>query len=228
MSVVTITCQIDLDGLDKFKDLLPRGGHPSTNEHINDCLKLWTRRYLAWIQKRYDSFSKSEGDWPPLAPSTIAARRHGAGGHYKRGKRALQAAIDTGGGDVSILRDTGTLFHALDPVFSNQPGALNQFVDGGIEVGFGGPALHPNGNATIADIATFHQLGGRNLPQRQIIVDPNESAYAGASELLNAMREDAIRAMNRIVAEDAAREALEDEAPKVEAEDFLLDTMFLL
>jgi len=75
---------------------------------------------------------------------------------------------------ISILRDSGKLMEALSPSMVNAPGRLQNLIPFGIEVGFGGPALHPGGKSSIADIATYHQVGNPNLPQRQIIVHPDE------------------------------------------------------
>jgi hypothetical protein len=77
-------------------------------------------------------------------------------------------------GGYSILRDTGTMFLALTPVFANKPGALQEDIPFGVRVGYGGPGMHPQGKATIADIASFHQAGGRGRPKREIIVPPDQ------------------------------------------------------
>jgi hypothetical protein len=74
---------------------------------------------------------------------------------------------------VSLLRDTGLLFNALDPQFSPGKGAIQQDVPFGLTVGFGGPAKHPQGRATIADVAGFHQTGTPKMPKRQILVEPD-------------------------------------------------------
>jgi hypothetical protein len=93
--------------------------------------------------------------------------------------RRSSAARDKGrlvnaGGVVSILRDTGTLFNALDPQFTGKPGALEHHMPFGVEVGYGGPGRYPDG-ATVADIASFHQEGGGRLPKREIVVAPPET-----------------------------------------------------
>lgn len=74
-------------------------------------------------------------------------------------------------GDVSILYDRGLLFVALNPSGA-APGGFAEFLENGIEVGYGGPGSHGLGRATIADIAAFHDQGmGRN-PKRTIIAEP--------------------------------------------------------
>lgn len=117
--------------------------------------KIWAARYRGFIQERFDTYSKGGGDWAPLAPSTIKARRKG------RGK-----------GSPAILKNTGILFAAINPTFSGQPGALQEDIPFGVRVGYGGEARYPGASPAIADIAAFHQAGGRHLPKREIIVDP--------------------------------------------------------
>jgi hypothetical protein len=118
--------------------------------------------------------------------------------HYARGAKLVaaektrQTQLDTGMG-VSILRDTGVLFAALNPTFIDAPGQFQMDVDGGVMVGIGGPGAHPDGKATIADIAGFHQAGGGHLPQRTIIVQPDPG-----SQVVAAMRGDLQRALSKL------------------------------
>jgi hypothetical protein len=119
-------------------------------------LKQWGARYRGFAMKRFDIFSKGGGDWAPLKPATIARRRKGKGT-----------------GAIAILRDTSTLFRALNPILG-QPGQLEQYPGTfTVELGFGGNQAHPNSKATIADIAAFHNFGMGNNPKRQIIVVPD-------------------------------------------------------
>ena len=72
----------------------------------------------------------------------------------------------------AILKDTGILFNALS---IGAPGNLFRIVPSGIDVGFSAQGKHPDSKATIAEIATYHQEGGRGkskLPQRKILVEP--------------------------------------------------------
>lgn len=97
------------------------------------------------------------------------------------------------GGVYSILRDTGLLFQALDPIFNNQPGSFQLQIENGIEVGFGGPSKQTGSKfATIADIATYHQLGNARLPQRKIIVDPPQ-------DVIDQMTEDMQRGIDKLL-----------------------------
>ncbi len=119
---------------------------------VGKALRQWGVRYRAWTQERFDKFSKGGGNWKKL----------------KRKRRR-------GGDKTSVLRDLGALFTALTPNFIRAPGQFEQQGKLSIIVGYGGPSRHPRGNATIADIASFHQLGKGNLPVREIIVDPDTS-----------------------------------------------------
>ena len=121
---------------------------------INDVFTKWAARYRSFAQERFDVFSKGGGDWPDLAPSTKAAR--------KKNKKSF-----------SILRDTNTLFAALNATFGGAPGAIEIREMYKVVVGYGGPASHPSGGI-VAEIAGFHQAGGPTLPQRKIIVPPND------------------------------------------------------
>ena len=138
-----------LTGLNRFARAM-RDGSPA----MTRTLRQWAVRYRSFAQLRFDLFSRGGGDWPPLKESTIRRRRQ---------------RTDT------ILRDTGTLFRALNPVLGN-PGSFEQLEPMAVIVGFGGPGAHPSGTATIADIAAFHNFGAPpNLPQRQIIVEPPQA-----------------------------------------------------
>lgn len=110
--------------------------------------------------------------------------RVGTKDHYK--------LVDAGG-VYSILRDTNLMFQALDPIFTSRPGSFQGQITDGIEVGFGGPARQPGSkHATIADIASYHQIGNRHLPQRKIIVEPPQN-------VTDAMTGDMQVAINKLI-----------------------------
>lgn len=85
---------------------------------------------------------------------------------------------------ISILRDTGITFLAL------QIGAVGNMdirIPGGIRFGYA-EAPHAGSKRTIANIAGYHQAGGRYLPQRKIIVQPDDRTRRGiASDLGRAL-----------------------------------------
>jgi len=171
MTDIDADVKIDLTPLKKFGDRFQKelSGTASTGP-IVAMKKQWAMRYRSFAQLRFDKASKGDGTWPPLKPSTIAGRR---------------------GGSSTILRDTGTLFAALNPVFLSQAGALQKNIPYGIRVGFGGPASHPSGNVSVADIASFHHFGKGVLPTRSIIVKPPQS-------IVNKMVDDARRAAEKL------------------------------
>lgn len=181
---------------------------------IRACFKQWSRRYRSFAQRRFDKYSKGGGDWPALALSTIRARRKGKGQKLstKRSKKKvtvvrrasksprMDMARDTkrggtlvpAGGAYTILRNTNTMFVALNPDFQGAPGALEESIPFGIRTGFGGPAKHPKSKrASIADLAAFHNAGNSRLPRRRIIVKPDQPT-------LTAMAADARRAMESL------------------------------
>lgn len=141
---------------------------------LRKVYKQWAARMRGFLQERFDTFSKGGGDWAPLAVSTIKGRRKGK----KKSKKG-----------PTILRDTGILFAALQPEFVGTPGAVEEDVPFGVMVGYGGPAPHGDGPVSIAEIAGFHQLGGPNLPRREIIVDPSPSVLTSmAGDMERALR----------------------------------------
>lgn len=177
---------VDLSKLRKFKADIAKqldGGYGP----VNDAVKLWGVRYRSWSQSRFDLYSKGGGDWQDLSEATIKKRRKGSNSNRAKLKEIWNAKAtlhkkdsnaSSAGGKPSILRDTGLLFGALAPIFVGAPGALQQRIKFGIRVGYGGPQRHAvdansKGAATIADIASFHQLGNLpRMPQREIIVSP--------------------------------------------------------
>ncbi len=158
--------KVDLKPLEKFADSIHKGLQNNSGP-IRKAYKQWAARYRSFVQERFDRFGKG-GEWQDLAPSTKRRRR---------------------GTIFTILRDTSTMFGALDTLFSGQPGALEKKIPFGIRVGFGGPGRHKSGGkATIADIARFHQEGVGRLPQRLIIVDPDQRTVDGmAGDMLRAV-----------------------------------------
>ena len=193
--------RIDVSGL---RAMLRKLDATPPSPIVAKMYKQWAVRYRRGTRRRFLNASRGDGTWAPLAESTIRRRRHGGGavnangkirrisGGGKRGVKAMRKALASGGGQVAILRDLNKLYDATEPVFGNAPGAWEQLVRHGIQVGFGGPARHPSGTATIADIAAFHQFGGPKLPKREILVSPNAQTMQG-------MEGDAVRAMSALV-----------------------------
>lgn len=149
--MIETNVKISLDTLKRWRRNVSSQLKQSSQGRITVAFKQWAVRYRAFVQDRFDRASKGDGTWKPLSPKTIANRRKQSS---------------------TILRDTGTLFAALAPVWTAPSGSINELIDGGVRVGFGGSAKHPEGLITIAEIAAAHQEGGPRLPKREIIVQP--------------------------------------------------------
>ena len=167
---------IDLTVLVEFRTQVDAQLNGGTGP-VADALKQWAVRVRSWLQERFDKNSKGGGEWPALSEKTIAKRRKG-----------------NGDGSPAILRDLGLLFAVLNPVFTGQPGAIEESIPYGVRVGFGGSTAHGNGAATISDIAAYHQEGAGHLPVREIIVTPDNN-------IQELMSNDMRRALDRLANE---------------------------
>lgn len=164
---------LNLQGLERFKAAVENG---ASTPAIGRMLTQWAARYRSSMQRRFIVNSKGGGEWPALSPYTLR----------RRGNTS----------NASILRDTGTLFAALSPAFSGQPGALQETNGWSVTVGFGGPATHPTGgHVTVADIAAFHNFGMGNNPVRRIL-------WEVTPELEGQMASDAERALNKLAKDE--------------------------
>lgn len=187
--------KVDFSPLNRFVGALRRDLRRAGNGPIRKALRQWGFRFLGFIRKRFVRLSRGgafNGDrWKELAPGTVAQRRFKGGltiGQARRRKPKQAAAVDAAAGSVAILRNTGTLFNALNP---GAPGSEFKDIDGGVRVGFGGPAKHPGGRASIADVARFHHRGINTRSgkvSRRIIVEPDQ-------QTVNAMGQDMTRAL---------------------------------
>lgn len=165
MTKVSGKVVIDLRGLTKFQRAVEAEFHNRSDGPIRDAMKQWGARYRSFAQRRFVKFSRGGGDWPPLK----RARRRGAKGA------------------AAILRDTGLMFAALGPSLG-VPGQLHENIRFGIATGYGGPGKYPSGQASIADIAGFHQAGKGSLPVRKTIVKPDaRTTRLMASDMERAM-----------------------------------------
>jgi len=177
--------QLDLAPLQRFSRDLQR----LQGRALENLKQQWAARYLGFARRRFVKFSRGGGDWPPLAPATVRKRRQGSTG------RTAVTPSSTGG-NVAILRDTGTLLSTLNTNLK----ANRRTVPEGIEVGFlpQTPAkTRQQGRVvpsqlTVAKLANIHQQGKGNVPQRRIIVEPDEQTLRG-------MADDTERAMQRML-----------------------------
>lgn len=183
----------DLRKFHKFRRIVNAGSRGPFKPMFNR----WGVRYLSWTRRMF--VEKSRGgtadgvSWPKLkyvtyrrASGTNLRRTRGGTRHGRRSQSRIKTSRASG--SVAILRDTGTLFKALTP---GSPGNLFKYLWDGVRIGFGGPAKHPDGRATIRDIAVFHDTGKGNLPKRQILHRPNQ-------DLVRKMMRDYSYYMNRI------------------------------
>ncbi len=124
-------------------------------------LMQWGEIYRAFVQERFDQFSRGGGGWPRLAESTKRQRRKPSRPRSRSARR------------FSILRDTNLMFMALSPTFRSLPGQFQQANRLSVEVGYGGAGYHREARMTVARLASIHDSGeGPFLPRREIIVQP--------------------------------------------------------
>lgn len=208
--------KVDLSGFRALRAAVEGGLSVNGAGPLGDWIgKKVPARYSAFVRRRYDQFSKGGGNWQPLADSTIAQRRTGKGTRTSRtGQKVsktrgteytrlsgqlrtqirqrkdvsktlakMQALVQ---GPASILRDTGTLFNALQVNAANN---LTQRIPNGVIFGFK-PAPHPSeGGASIQDIAHYHNAG-QGVPKRVILAVADAGTVAAMNlDLKNAMQQ---------------------------------------
>ena len=150
---MSVTTRIDLTGLKEFRRLV-RTGASRKSGPLHDFFIQAAARYLGFTRRRFITYSRGGGSWPPLKKSTIRKRRKGRGS-----------------GSPAILRDTSTLLTSLG---QGAPGNVISRTTNGIAVGIGGSARHGKRGRTIGQIAEFHQIGAGNLPVREVIPGPDD------------------------------------------------------
>ena len=159
---------VNLDAMKRFQKGLNRATRSGQlTGPIGTMFKQFGAIYLTFTRRRFVRMSK--GGWTPLAQSTIKSRRGGKRRATRSSKALTKTTTRGSATNVSILRNTGILLNALT---IGAPGNLYRGIRGGIRVGFGGPARHPGGKATISDIAVIHDEG-RGVPKREILVKPD-------------------------------------------------------
>jgi len=134
--------------------------------------------YRSFAQERFEQLSYGGGEWPPISTATMLGRRQGEAVNLVGARKARSTKTGRYTKRPRTLWDTGTLFHALDPVFRNKPGAIQKDIPFGVRVGFGGGKKHPKGKMTVARLAFIHHHGKGRMPQRKLIVTPNARTRA--------------------------------------------------
>lgn len=177
--------RVNLAPLLRFRDRIAEGlsANGGENNPIRRALRQWAHIFRAFLQERFNKFSRG-GGWKPLAESTKRQRRGAQQG--KSSQRGKRGKVHAATGVFSILRDTGILFNVVALAFTGAPGQLQEDIPFGMRVGYGGPARHPDGTATIADIASFHQVGGPHLPAREIVVPPDDPTQQTMGQAMDA------------------------------------------
>lgn len=180
---------------------------------FDTMFKQWSKRYEAYVRRRFDRASKNDGTWAPLSKSTILSRRAAKGGTRRqeraklnaragKAKNAAQASklrkkadsLGTMAG-VSILRDTGALFAAL--TIGSAGNYLRRF-RAGIRYGFANTKHPGRRGPSLAKLAAYHDAGSGHLPQRRILADPDRQTVDGFVS-------DAKRAVTSVIARIGAR-----------------------
>lgn len=175
MAIVNVRISYDLSGIGKYRSTVDRGLKTGTGV-IGQAFNKWGDRMQKYLSTRFKVYSKGGGDWPPLASSTVKRKGH-----------------------RTILVDSGLLRSAV-----NTRGAGSLFkIDkkpGGISIDIGGNKKYPQGRnrrgqfkkvVSVSDVARYHQEGGAKLPQRKIVVPPNQAT-------INLMTQDLQKAIDRI------------------------------
>lgn len=106
-------------------------------------------KYRSFLYKRFDRFSRGGGNWRKT----------------KAMKRSKKKKF--------ILRISHTLFKALSAVFRKLPGQFEEFKEGKVLTGIGGPGKHPNANMKVGRLAAIHHHGEGYQTQRKIVVRPD-------------------------------------------------------
>ena len=197
---VSITAEVNITPLLKLEGSFASIARVPAHPAVEDMFTQWATRYSAFVRRRFNDFGRGGGDWAPLALSTVRARKKGkrntsskAGG--ARSQRSFVARDTKRGllvaspGAYQILRNTGSLFGALT---IGARGNLTQRGPGTITFGIEGGSTGTG--PTLGQIAKWHDQGAGRLPQRRILVPPNQQTVRG-------MANDAKTAATKIIAE---------------------------
>lgn len=76
---VTATVTVNIPGLERYQKAIRAQLISGVDGPVNKALRNWARRYRSFVQRRFVTYSRGGGDWPPLSPLTIARRRKGRG-----------------------------------------------------------------------------------------------------------------------------------------------------
>lgn len=161
--------------LKKFRRNLDSEARNGTGP-FRETYRRWGEIYRGFLQLRFSRLSRGGGEWPPLAPRTIARKGHSR-----------------------ILFDTNTLYEALNPRLTNRPGQYQRNIPYGIHVSIRGGS-HPKAKVSIGDLARFHQQGAGNNPKRTIIVGPTDTVNSMLRHAMSVAMESKVKRENSITA----------------------------
>lgn len=176
MTAIKIVVKLD-SRLPEIAAKVRRGfERPGATPEIDEMRRQWMAIYSAFVRRRFNTFARGGGDWPPLALATVRARRRGRrppGGRTSR-VRLRDGTEGIVPGAYSILIDTGVLQGALQ---IGAPGNTAAGVKDGITFGFGGALHRPKGGkgagTPLSVIAAAHDLGTGRVPKRMILAPPD-------------------------------------------------------
>lgn len=173
--MIKVTVQVDTSGIQRLGKKIDRGlKSPGTVPEIDGFFKRVGVRYRTFLQRRFNTFSRGGGEWPPLKPATIKRRRRQSS---------------------NILQDSRTLYLALNPAFVNKLGQYELRERNAVILGYGGHGRHPAAKQlTVAELTEIHHTGAGRVPIRRIVVKPDTRTLRG-------IQSDAEDALNKLIRE---------------------------
>lgn len=155
---------LDLSPIDKLLKRL-------SGSQLKPLLTQWIVRYSAFVRSWFVKNSRGGGEWPDLAESTKKHRAHKKAARVQARREGNK--VTTRGAEATrvfaILRDTGVMFNGLSIGGSGNLTEYSKFA-----VKFGLAAVkHPGSNATIQQIVAYHNEGGKRLPKRVVLREPD-------------------------------------------------------
>lgn len=133
---------------------------------------------MAFERQEWEINSRGGGLWGPLAPSTLLARwRKSVGGFGRGGPRTPNRTR-------AARLAAAANFAAMFPILIDTGQALGSFMPGGPD---NWDMIYPNGwqGGSLVTHLRYHQDGGGRLPQRRVMVAPNEKTLGRMQQSLS-------------------------------------------
>jgi hypothetical protein len=134
------SAKLDLTNHKKLAASLRSGEGP-----VKETLATYERLYRSFVLRRFDRFSRGEGNWLPLSWRTMLRKRSTA---ILVDTRFMRLRLATGIRAVRRTKDS-------------------------LVMGFTSLETHPTAGVPVAELATKHDRG-INVPARPILVQPDE------------------------------------------------------